>query len=68
MAGMRPSVAGSDLQGLQVPTSKDGTFTGQAPASNPIKRASIKYEGKGGDTGELEIENDRLQTSVMILT
>ena len=33
-----------------------------------IKRASVKYEGGGGDAGELSIENDRLKTTVMILT
>lgn len=33
-----------------------------------IKRDSIKYSGGGGDIEELKIENDRLQTSCMILT
>ena len=33
-----------------------------------IKRDSVKYGGGGGDVEELRIENDRLQTSCMILT
>ena len=33
-----------------------------------IKRDSVKYSGGGGDVEELRIENDRLQTSCMILT
>lgn len=65
MNGMRPSVAGSDLSGLK--TTKDGTFTGEAPRVS-IKRASVNYAGGGGDIGELQIENDRLQTSVMIMS
>ena len=32
-----------------------------------IKRDSIKYSGGGGDIEELRIENDRLQTSIMIV-
>jgi hypothetical protein len=33
-------------------------------------RASIKYDATGGsaDVGELKIENDRLKTTIMILT
>ena len=36
-----------------------------------IKRASLKYSGGGGAEGDIEeltIENDRLKTSMMILT
>ena len=34
-----------------------------------IKRASLKFQNPAGaDTEELQIENDRLKTTVMILT
>ena len=60
MSGVRPSVAGKDgIEGLGA----------QAQTQRiSIKRASTKYEVANGDVGELQIENDRLQTSVMILT
>ena len=36
---------------------------------SPIKRASLKYQtSQGGDIEELKIENDRLKTTVMVLT
>ena len=46
---------------------KDKYVSAQPRAS--IKRASVAFEHKGGqDAQELEIENDRLKTSLMILT
>ena len=42
-----------------------------AAGGGAIKRASLKYAGGAGVDGEMEelaIENDRLKTSMMILT
>lgn len=42
---------------------------GDSPSKTHIKRASMKFQNPAGaDTEELQIENDRLKTTVMILT
>ena len=57
--GNRPSVVkNADLTELK-----------SSPTKSPIKRASLKYQAsQGGDIEEFKIENDRLKTTVMILT
>ena len=48
---------------------KDGKGgEGKSGARLSIKRASVNYQKGSSDAQELQIENERLQTSVMILS
>ena len=70
MNGVRPSMAGSfELGGLKGLSKKP--TEGADGQRLSIKRESVKYgvnPGGNTDIGELQIENERLQTSCMILS
>jgi hypothetical protein len=63
---MRASVMNLKMQKQMI---ADSFMDDKPQGQSSIKRASLKFQNSGGvDAEELQIQNDRLKTTVMILT
>ena len=63
---------GSQIKGKQfrdsMKVNQDQMNKQRMSIQDTIKRASERFKGASGDTGALVIENERLKTSIMVLT